>query len=132
MFAYVLSGIEAGEAGGMVLALSYSARTVRPDHAPLKYSPASGGANVPLVKVLPWQTAQLLLNEVLPAAACAAVNCGGIPAGAPLRITLGCAAPLLWSVALPCCGRLPVEGPGEGTGAAPSRKYVKATIAPGF
>ena len=82
MFAYVSSGSEPGFAGGIVLALSNSARTDRPAHTARNASPASGGAIVPFVKVFPWHTAQSASNAVLPAAACAAVYCGAAPATA--------------------------------------------------
>ena len=82
MLAYVSSGSEPGFAGGIVLALSYSARTDRPAHKARNASPASGGAIVPFLNVFPWHTAQSASNAVLPAAACAAVYCGAAPATA--------------------------------------------------
>ena len=53
MLAYVSSESEPGFAGGIVLALSYSARTDLPAHTLRNASPASGGAIVPFVKVFP-------------------------------------------------------------------------------
>ena len=82
MFAYASSESEPGFAGGIVLALSYNARTDRPAHMVLNDSPASGGAIVPFLNVFPWHTAQSASNAVLPAAACVAVYCGAAPATA--------------------------------------------------
>src|SRR5687768_2792357 len=82
MLAYVSSGSEPGFAGGIVFALSNSARTDRPAHTVVNASPARGGPIVPFLNVLPWHTAQLASNAVLPAAACVAVYCGGMPATA--------------------------------------------------
>src|SRR5262245_30455316 len=80
MLEYVSSGSEPGLAGGIVLALSNSARTDCPVHMAPNASPASGGPIVPFVNVFPWHTAQSASNAVLPAAACVAVYCGAAPA----------------------------------------------------
>ena len=99
MLAYVSSESEPGFAGGIVLALSDSARTDRPAHAVWNASPARGGPIVPFLNVFPWHTAQSASNAVLPAAACVAVYCGAAPAtvgaglaGAAVVVRCGSAA----------------------------------------